>query len=263
MATLPSKAASAKAPEAPPIKKTIFVLVHGAFHGGWCWQRVAPILRAAGHEVFTPTLTGLGERAHLVNPEIGLNTHVQDILAVLEYEDLWGVVLVGHSYAGLVITAVADQAAERLAHLVYLDGPVPQDGESSADLLGPEFMAGLRQAAQDVGEGWRIPPPPGEVFGITSDADVAWVQPRLVDQPLKTFEEPVRLTKVTGVALPRTFIYCNKPALGFWDRYAEMARAADDWGYHELATGHDAMILKPQELAHLLLEMAAETKKKR
>src|SRR5689334_15631432 len=114
-----------------------YLLVHGAWHGGWCWRRVVPLLRAAGHEVFTPTLTGLGERVHLLTRDVGLDTHAQDVIGVLEYEDLRDVVLVGHSYGGMVITAVAERAAERLAHLVYLDAFVPRDGQSQMDLLGP------------------------------------------------------------------------------------------------------------------------------
>src|SRR6185312_289139 len=123
-----------------------FVLVHGAWHGGWCWKRVSPLLRALGHEVFTPTLTGLGERQHLMSPEVGLDTHIKDVLGVLEYEDLHDVILVGHSYAGMVIAGVAEKAAERIAHLVYLDAFVPADGKSLADYQPPEILQLSRKA---------------------------------------------------------------------------------------------------------------------
>jgi pimeloyl-ACP methyl ester carboxylesterase len=119
-----------------------FVLVHGSMHGGWCWQRVAPLLRAAGHEVFTPTLTGLGERVHLAHPDIDLDTHIQDVLGVLEDEDLHDVVLVGHSYATLVIIGVADRLPERIAHLVYLDGPIAGEGQALLDFFPPDDQAG-------------------------------------------------------------------------------------------------------------------------
>ncbi len=121
-----------------------YVLVHGACHGGWCWRRVAELLRAAGHEVFAPTLTGLGDRAHLAHRGIDLDTHIQDVAAVLTYEELREVVLVGHSYAGLVITGVAERAANRLAQLVYLDAAVPRDGEAGLDLFAPEEVAAMR-----------------------------------------------------------------------------------------------------------------------
>src|SRR5205823_8870769 len=135
-----------------------FVLVHGGFHGGWCWRRVTPLLRAAGHEVYTPTLTGLGERAHLARPEVSLHTHVQDVLGVLAYEDVQGVVLVGWSYAGMVITAVAEQAADRLAHLVYLDASVPEDGQAALDLLDPATRAAREERVRMEGEGWQMLP---------------------------------------------------------------------------------------------------------
>ena len=135
-----------------------YLLVHGGWHGGWCWRRVASILREASHEVFTPTLTGLGERAHLLSPEIDLDTHIRDIMGVLKYEDLHDLILVGHSYAGMIITAIAEQAPERLAHLVYLDACIPKNGESLIDVIGPDFAATFHERVQAEGEGWRQPP---------------------------------------------------------------------------------------------------------
>lgn len=233
-----------------------FLLVHGAWHGGWCWKKVTPLLRAGRQEVFTPTLTGLGERAHLLNPAISLNTHVQDIVAVLEYEDLHGVALVGHSYGGMVITAVADRVPERLEHLVYLDAFVPKDGESTMDLMSANSMENFRERARAHGEGWWIPAGTG-TFSITSDADIQWLQARLVPHPLKTLEQPLRLTNEAAALIPRTYIYCVRegaasPRLA---RSAERARAEQGWRYRELATGHDAMVSAPQQLAELLLEL--------
>ncbi len=157
----------------------IFVLVHGAWHGGWCWQRVARLLRAAGHDVYTPTLTGLGERAHLLSPAIGLDTHIKDILGVLFYEDLRDVVLVGHSYAGMVITGVAEQTAKRLRHLVYLDAFVPWEGQSLLDLMGETEALIVRERAARDGDGWCVPPLPLEAFGVTKPADLAWAGARI------------------------------------------------------------------------------------
>ena len=233
---------------------TIYVLVHGAWHGGWCWQRVTPLLRAADHAVFTPTLTGLGERSHLASPEIDLNTHIQDVVNVLEYEDLSKVVLVGHSYGGMVITGVTERAAERLAHVVYLDAFIPQDGQALVDLVNQSFQEGMRQQAQAAGG--RLPPFPVEQYGVFADADVRWVGPKLVPHPFKTLTTPVRLMNAAAAALPRTYIYCNDPAMGFFEAFAERTRAGKGWRYRELATGHDAMVTMPRQLADLLLEIA-------
>ena len=232
-----------------------FLLIHGAWFGGWIWKRVTPLLRAAGHEVLTPTLTGLGERAHLARPEVSLHTHVQDVLGVLAYEDVRGVVLVGWSYAGMVITAVAEQAADRLAHLVYLDASVPEDGQAALDLLDPATRAAREERVRSEGEGWQMLPPPVEQFGITAEADARWVRPKLVAQPFRTYQEPVRLTNAAARALPRTYIYCT---VGPWTNiFAPFARKAQatGWRYRELATGHAAPVLEPQKLANLLLDI--------
>jgi pimeloyl-ACP methyl ester carboxylesterase len=234
-----------------------YVLVHGAWHGGWCWQRVASLLRRAGHDVFTPTLTGLGERSHLASPEVDLNTHVKDILGVLEYEDLRDVILVGHSYGGMVITGVADKAGDRLAHIVYLDAFVPQDGQSVFSLLPPEAVSQFRQLAKDKGEGWRLLPLPMERLGVTREADVHWVTSKLVLHPVKTFEQPLRLTNPAAAPSRRTYIFCTAPRIGGFEQFAKKVRADPGWRFHEFATGHDAMVTEPRKLADLLLEAAA------
>lgn len=236
-----------------------FVLVHGAWHGGWCWRRVASRLRAAGHDVYTPSLTGLGERAHLLSPSIDLDTHIHDVINVLEYEELTGVVLVGHSYAGAVITGVADRAASRLAHLVYLDAFVPRDGEALFDLHPPPMRDGMRARSDAEGQGWRLPPPTvGPVlFGITDPADLDWVRGKLGPQPRRPHEQPLRLAHAAGAPLPRTFVYCTDKTPG--DPFAAMAQRAreEGWGYTELPTGHDAMVTMPEELVALLATIAA------
>ena len=233
-----------------------YVLIHGGWHGGWCWKKVTPLLRAAGHEVFAPTLTGLGERVHLLTPAVGLETHVEDVLGVMHYEDLQQVVLVGHSYGGMVITGVADRAADRLAHLVYLDAFVPRDGQCLLDLIPPERAAAMREQAKTSGDGWRVSPlGPVERFGVTAEADRRWASPKLGDQPRLTFEQPVRCASAAGAALPRTFIRCTEHAgSGFSATFAERVRADTSWRYREVGTGHDAMITAPRELADLLLE---------
>ncbi|MBI3249382.1 MAG: alpha/beta hydrolase [Deltaproteobacteria bacterium] len=231
-----------------------YVLVHGAWHGGWCWRRVTPLLQAAGHAVFTPTLTGLGERFHLASAEVDLDTHVQDVVNLLEFEELRDVILVGHSYGGMVITGVTERAADRLQHVVYLDAFVPRDGQALVDLLTPQFRDDLRQQAH--ASGGRLPPFPVERYGVFAAADVAWVTPKLVPHPAKTMTTPVSLTQPQALALPKTYVYCNKPAMGPFDQFVEQVRTTPGWQYRELATGHDAMVTMPHELTELLLELA-------
>jgi pimeloyl-ACP methyl ester carboxylesterase len=233
---------------------TTYLLVHGGWVGGWIWNRVAPILRKAGHDVFAPTLTGLGERAHLANPDVDLATHIQDVVSVLEFEDLKRVVLVGHSYGGMVITGVAERTAERLNHLVYLDAFVPRDGQSVADLITPEVAASFQESVRLGDDGWRIPPPPPGWSGITDESDRQWIEPRLVPHPMKTFFQPVSVSNPEAADLPRTFAYCNSPALGLFEQFASRARA-EGWRYQVLSTGHAANVMAPNQVADLLLEL--------
>ena len=236
-----------------------FVLVHGAMHGGWCWKKVVSLLRAAGHEVLTPTLTGLGERAHLAHAGIDLALHVQDVVAVLEYEDLRGVVLVGHSYAGMVITGVGDRAPDRLAHLVYLDAGVPRDGEAGLDLFAPEEQAATRARMAAEGEGWRLPPRHEErPWGVSAEEDLRWLRSRLTAQPFATFTQPLWLANPAGVAaVPKAFICCTGAPPARW-RDIAMQRVGSEpgWRSYTLATGHDAMIAAPDELSDLLIALA-------
>jgi pimeloyl-ACP methyl ester carboxylesterase len=235
---------------------TTYLLVHGAWHGGWCWKHVARILRTAGHEVFTPTLTGLGERTHLLNPDIGLDTHIQDVLGVLEYEDISDVVLVGHSYGGMVIAGAAEKAAERIAHMVYLDAFVPGDGQSLTDFQPPEVLAMFKEKVRTEGGGYKLPSFPAEVFGVTKDDDLAWVRPRLNPHPFKTKLDAVHLSDPKAAAIPRTYIYCNNPAIGPFGQFAERLQTDKAWRYLELATGHDAMVTEPEQLSRLLLDLS-------
>jgi pimeloyl-ACP methyl ester carboxylesterase len=239
-----------------------FVLVHGAWHGGWCWRKLTPLLRAAGHEVYTPTLTGLGERAHLGNPAVGLATHVQDVVNVLAYEDLTDVVLVGHSYGGMVIAGVAHAVPERLAHLVYLDAFVPEDGQSMLDLGPPERRESMTRRVREEGDGWRLPslqPVPWEqfvrdVYLVTDPAEVAWLAARLGPHPFKTITDPVRATNPAAATLPRTYVRCLKYPNPAFDQFAAQAQQPGaGWRFHALATSRDAMVTMPRELADVLL----------
>lgn len=235
-----------------------FVLVHGSMHGGWCWQRVSPLLRAAGHEVYAPTLTGLGERVHLAHPGVDLETHVKDVLSVIEYEDLCDVVLVGHSYGAMVITGVADRLPNRIAHLVYLDGVKPGQGQTLLDLFPTDGQTARRALVETVGDGWQLPPPADvSGFGVTAAEDAAWLRAKLVPQPFKTLTQPLRLAHADGFAGPQIFVACvEAPAAGWRDAMIEQVRSARGWHYRELATGHDAMITAPRAIAEVLLEIA-------
>jgi pimeloyl-ACP methyl ester carboxylesterase len=229
-----------------------FVLLHGAWHGGWVWQRVASLLRAAGHDVHTPTFTGVSDRAHLLTPSVGLGTHIQDVVAYLDAYDLTDVVLVGHSYAGQVVAGVADRVPERVRTRVYLDAFVGDDGDAAIDLL-PDTVAGhYRESVAGPGFGWLIPVRSLTVLGVTDEADLAWLGPRLTPHPWLTYTEPLRLRGSADV--PAAFVECTD-----WMRvfrpHAERA-AARGWPVHEVATGHEAMVTAPKELADVLLTIA-------
>jgi pimeloyl-ACP methyl ester carboxylesterase len=188
-----------------------FVLVHGAWHGGWCWRRVARLLREAGHEVFTPTLTGFGERAHLLSADIGPDTLVQDVAGVLDSEELTDVVLVGHSFGALVALAVAGRVPERVRRVVLLDGLVVEPGETGFDGLPPESAAARRAAAVATGD-VAFPPPGGAAFGLAEPEDIAWVDRRLTPHPVRTYAEPFPMQAPLGGGLPVTYIACTDPA---------------------------------------------------
>ena len=243
--------------------KMTYVLIHPAWFGGWCWKKLTPLLRAQGHEVFTPTLTGLGERAHLARPEIGLEIHVRDIINVIEYEDLRNVILVGNSSGGMVITGAADHMPERIAHLVFLDAFVPTDGQSMLDVIPPDRRPALEAFVQKEGDGWLLPrfaPPPWEklvieTWQVTEKADLDWILPRLCPTPFGHFKEPVKRKNPAAEKLPRTYIRTQWPHPGF-DRYAGAASEAAGWQSRKIASSHLPYITHPSELAALLLEVA-------
>ena len=236
-----------------------YLLVHGAWHSGECWERVVPLLASAGHRVLAPSLTGHGDKAHLLSPEVGLDTHIEDISRLILEEELTEVVLVGHSYAGLVVSGVANRLPERIAHLVYLDAMLPEDGESVLDIM-PLTQGRIEEAAKtDVP--WRIPPlpelpPPLGLFGVTDPADLAWLRTLLSDEPVRCFQQPVRLDNPAVRTIPRTHIHClNKPR----DVPRRPVPAIQPNGspaqVWELPTGHDCMITMPAELTELLLKV--------
>ena len=234
-----------------------YVLVHGGGHGGWCYQRVARILRAAGHEVYTPTLTGLGERAHLLDHRVDLNRHIEDVVAVLHFEDLRDVILVGHSYGGMVITGIADRAADRVGKLVYLDAANPVNGQSLVDVSGPIIEAVRPMGTVVDGMELVLLPGPdaGLLYGVTDPADLAWMADRLTGHPWVCFEQRLELTNEDALwAIPQYHVVCTS-TLATRDPEL-MARARAEGRLWDIDTGHDLMLTEPERTADALLQVA-------
>jgi pimeloyl-ACP methyl ester carboxylesterase len=236
---------------------SIYVLVHGGGHGGWCYQSVARLLRAQGHEVYTPTMTGLGERAHLLSPAIDLDFQIADIVNVLEYEDLRNVILVGHSYGGMVITGVADRATNRIGHLVYLDAATPENGQSLVDIAAP-FMNAARAQGRVV-NGIELVLFPGteplQFYGVEDPAQIAWMKTKLTPHPWKCFEQKLRLANEAAAArIPQTHIVCTATLPG---RDRAKLEAVSNGRLWDIDTGHDLMITEPEAVTTLLLRVAA------
>ena len=223
-----------------------FVVAHGAWSSGWAWKKMHPLMTARGHRLYTPSYTGLGERAHLARRDINLDTHVTDVVNVLIYEDLRDVVLIAHSYGGMVGTGIADRARDRIRRLIYLDAFVPErDGQSFFDLTGQGD--GMRRLAVD---GWRVPPnpPPPD----TSPADLEWVNARRLHHPIGTLEQPLTLTR-GPLTLPRDYIMCTKSET--FRPYSNRAKAAG-WPVHELDASHNPHVTMPEGLMALLDRIA-------
>ena len=239
------------------MSKPAFVLVHGAWHGGWCWAAVAGVLQAAGHRVFAPSLTGLADRAHLFGAQVTLATHVEDVVRLIEFERLDGCVLVGHSYAGNVITGVADRLRDRIRHYVYLDAVVPDDAARHwrwADFNSASDRQQRLAAIAGPGAGIAFLPPPPEVFGLTDPVHIEAIRGRLTPMPAGTYTTAIELTQGGSSGLPRTYIgVTNPPFASMAPMYARLP-ADPTWRYRTIAAGHDAMVSAPQALAALLLE---------
>jgi pimeloyl-ACP methyl ester carboxylesterase len=226
-----------------------FLVCHGAWSAGWAWKKMHPPMQAAGHRLVTPTYTGLGEREHLANPSIDLETHIQDILNVIRYEDLRDIVLIGHSYGGMVATGVADRARDRVAQLIYLDAFVPGPGQCLLDFL-PESERQRVLGLAKSGDGWRVPPNP--TSPDTSAADVEWLSERRVHHPIKCFEMKLKLHG-GELTLPRSYIYATRAApLDTFGQFARRAKTEPGWRYHEIDASHSPNVTAPEALMMLL-----------
>lgn len=231
-----------------------FVLVHGAWHGSWCWKRVRRALQAQGHEVFTPTLTGLAERSHLLSRQVSLDTHILDIVNLMKWEELSDVVLCGHSYGGCVISGVADRIPDCVRALVYLDAFVLDDGENLARHVPAMQMQQLLEGAKAVGEGWRVPPIPAEVFGVNA-GDLEWVNRQCTMQPIETFQQRISLSGRINKIKDVTFIRATGFVEGSPFPPFEAKAKARGWNMVEIPCGHDVMLDQPEELTRALLDV--------
>jgi len=235
------------------------VTIHGGYGGGWVWRDVDMELRALGYEVFRPTLTGMGERHHL-GPEVGLSTHIQDVVSVIEFEDLHNVVLTGHSYSGIVVTGVADRIPDRIGLLVYIDAEIPEDGQSIVDMV-PDFTDILKASSDERGHGWvdileEVLPPEGGIDEKKRRRYIARMRPH----PIATFTESVQLTGQIN-QVRRAFVRCTGGSIDLGggdviEPYAARAKS-EGWLYRELATPHDPQLFAPEEMARVLDELAA------
>ncbi len=231
-----------------------FLVCHGAWSAGWAWKKMHPLMSKAGHRLVTPSYTGLGERAHLAIPSIDLETHITDMLNVIRYEDLRDIVLVGHSYGGMVATGVADRARDKVRQLIYIDAFVPNDRQSLLDFLH-EFEQRRMEELASSGDGWRVPPNPTPPD--TPPADVDWLSERRVHMPVKCFQSKLKLSG-GPLALPRSYIYATRAApLDTFGQFAKLTKNDPAWDYHEIDASHSPNVTAPDALMALLNEIAA------
>lgn len=233
-----------------------FVLVHGAFHGAWCWAPVVSHLRSKGHIVHTPTQTGLADRKHLMSRDIDMETFVLDVLNVIESEELSEVILVGHSYGARSITGVVDRIPQRIARLVYLDGGIPMDGRSRLDATPEPARSQRIESALKFDGGISVPPPPAEAFGVTDPQLADWVNRRVTPQPFGAEKTPVRLQNPIGNGRPATYVRCINPPFPSVAASAEYAKRQPGWRYIEFPGCHDAILTHPVDIADLLIAEA-------
>jgi pimeloyl-ACP methyl ester carboxylesterase len=236
-----------------------FVLVHGAMHGGWCWRDVRRSLQASGHDVFTPTLTGQGDRAHLLTRDVGIETHVEDLSSLLEFEDLADVHLVLHSYSGVLAGPVAQASHGRLATVTYLGAFIANDGESVLDVEPPEVAARYMTLASEEGGGWKIPADGSFLaqWGLVEPDLVAWVEPRLTDFPLRCATDPVHFDARHLEALPQAYLRHVQPLMESLELSYQRA-VARGMQLVDLETSHDAMIEDANLVARTLLEVTGQ-----
>ncbi len=236
---------------------SVYVLVHGAWHGGWCWKRVRQNLQLLGHQVFTPTLTGVADRSHLLSREVNLNTHIEDVVNLIKWEELSDIVLCGHSYGGCVISGVADRIPNRIGALVYLDAFVLENGQCLHDALSPEMKGMQLEGARRDGEGWKVPPIPAEAFNVNL-RDRDWVNRQCTMQPLATFQQQLGLTGAISQIENVTFVLANGWSPSRFTQYYEKAKKRG-WKTATIPCGHDVMLDLPEESTEELVAAASRS----
>jgi pimeloyl-ACP methyl ester carboxylesterase len=236
---------------------SVYVLVHGAWGGSWRWKGIRRALQARGHEVFTPTLSGVGERSHLLSKQVSLSTHIADVVNLFRWEELFDVVLCGHSYGGCVVTGAADQVADRIRALVYVDAFVPDNGQSLHDTLPADQRDAQVQGALLNGDGWKVPPIPAEVFNV-NPRDLAWVNQQRTPQSLATFQQPLQLTGALERIKNVSYILATGWEHSPFPQFYEKAKAKG-WKTLTMECGHDVMLDKPTELLEVLLAVIPPT----
>lgn len=245
--------------KAQPLKeKPTFVLIHGAWHGGWAWEKVYSQLNGLGAKVYTPTLSGLGEHKNTLNADIDLNTHITDVVNFIEIQDLHNVILVGHSYAGTVIAGVADRIPERLSKLVFLDAMIVENGQSALSVQPKDTQEFFKAKAQENDHGLSLAALSADLFGVTDPSDIKWVNNRLTPQPFKTFTQPLELKNPFGNHLPLIYIACIQPQMPALKAFSDQTKNNKNWKYYSMNTGHDAMITQPKELSKLLYSLISK-----
>ncbi|MFD1007452.1 alpha/beta hydrolase [Oceanisphaera ostreae] len=233
-----------------------YVLAHGSWHGGWCWREVAQILRAQGHRVFTPSYTGMGDRAHLISKKISIDTFIEDLVQVINTEELEDVILVGHSFGGIPITGVADQIPDKIGHLVYFDAIVLENGKSAFSNYPKEDANARIEAASKATNGLAVPVPSPlpESWGLTVNTpQYDWVVRRLTPHPLASYTSELKLKNPIGNHRPKTYINCTEPALSVLEDSKALVKSQEQWGWIDLSAPHEAHITHPKELAKILL----------
>lgn len=248
----PSPGTGATATQGQPLSGRTILVAHGAWSAGWSWKKMHPLMSAAGHRFIVPTYTGLGERAHLATPEVSLETHIQDLLGVIKYEQLADFVLVAHSYGGMVATGLADRVPELIRRIIYVDAFVPRDGQSLLDLIPAETRESILAAARD--GAWLVEPQP--IPADTAPEDVKWIEQLRIPQPLHCFDMPVKLAQ-GDTKVPRSYIYAlRRPPMDVFGQFAARAKS-EGWDYHEIDASHSAQVTAPELLADLLTRIAA------
>jgi pimeloyl-ACP methyl ester carboxylesterase len=239
--------------ESGPTAQKTFVLVHGAWHGGWCWRRVADILQTRGHKVFAPTLTGLADRSHLLRADVNLDTHIADIVNLVKWEKLNDIVLVAHSYAGFPVSGAIEHIFDHVASVVFLDAFLPEDGQKSLDVAS-DFAKKLTLEAMAKGELGNAPPP-AERFAV-NERDRAWVDSQLTPQPLGVALQPIKLTGARERVTKKAYIRAPQYPQPTFDAYYLAKKADRSWRTYEVPCGHDVMIDMPERLTEILLAVA-------